>query len=146
MHAKRTRDRKRVFMENMEDIISTLQHENEVLRNHLFRIGGSIVEYETDSNRSQTPPLISPALKPSSISSEDSIVIDSSKINVGQRYQPLESDYSYQTEEESLVKSGAFLYDLVAMTQGNMHGRFTDSGAASPVCTSSGSSCCHETH
>ena len=35
MHAKRTRDRKRIFMEEMEDIIRQLENENKFLEDHL---------------------------------------------------------------------------------------------------------------
>merc|ERR1712232_257526 len=35
MHAKRTRDRKRIFMEEMEDMIKELEGENALLQNHM---------------------------------------------------------------------------------------------------------------
>jgi hypothetical protein len=38
MHAKRTRDRKRIFMEEMEKIISQLEAENDILEQHLADI------------------------------------------------------------------------------------------------------------
>lgn len=40
MHAKRTRDRKRLFMEEMSDMCKQLEEENMVLRNHLNRLDG----------------------------------------------------------------------------------------------------------
>ena len=39
MHAKRTRDRKRMFMEEMEGIIKTLEKENAMLQRHLDCLG-----------------------------------------------------------------------------------------------------------
>lgn len=39
MHAKRTRDRKRLFMEEMEGIIRQLERENVVLKKHLESLG-----------------------------------------------------------------------------------------------------------
>jgi hypothetical protein len=41
MHAKRTRDRKRIFMEEMEVMISQLEGENQILANHLASLDGS---------------------------------------------------------------------------------------------------------
>lgn len=61
MHAKRTRDRKRIFMEEMEGIIKKLEQENELLREHLVTLGGDPEEIAADS----TPLLASPSLQPS---------------------------------------------------------------------------------
>lgn len=59
MHAKRTRDRKRIFMEEMEGIIKKLEQENELLRDHLVSLGGDPDEIAADS----TPLLASPSLQ-----------------------------------------------------------------------------------
>jgi len=40
MHAKRTRDRKRLFMEEMADMCSKLEEENKLLQSHLTGISG----------------------------------------------------------------------------------------------------------
>lgn len=40
MHAKRTRDRKRLFMEEMSVLCEILASENELLRSHLRKLGG----------------------------------------------------------------------------------------------------------
>jgi len=144
MHAKRTRDRKRVFMESMQDIIDNLQHENEILRNHLRNIGGSVDDFETDSHGSETPS----ALKPIS-PSHDSMIVDSSLADTEHHYPVADNDLTSKSEEESLIEPGSLLYKLVAISQENLNGFDTytcDSGAASPVCTSSASSCCHEAH
>ena len=61
MHAKRTRDRKRIFMEEMEAIIKKLEEENELLRGHLVSLGGDPDEIAADS----TPLLASPLLQSS---------------------------------------------------------------------------------
>jgi len=61
MHAKRTRDRKRIFMEEMEGIIKKLEEENEVLRDHLVSLGGDPDEVSADA----TPLLASPSFQPS---------------------------------------------------------------------------------
>lgn len=63
MHAKRTRDRKRIFMERMDEIMKTLESENMLLEKHL-------TEITKDSNISlgrtgvETPSLSSPSLQP----------------------------------------------------------------------------------
>ena len=49
MHAKRTRDRKRIFVEEMESIIKQLESENSLLENHLKSF--------SDSSSSSTPTL-----------------------------------------------------------------------------------------
>jgi hypothetical protein len=61
MHAKRTRDRKRIFMEEMEGIIKKLEQENELLREHLISLGGELDEIAADS----TPLLASPSFQAS---------------------------------------------------------------------------------
>lgn len=42
MHAKRTRDRKRIFVEEMESIIKELERENKLLRDHFVSISDSL--------------------------------------------------------------------------------------------------------
>ena len=54
MHAKRTRDRKRIFMEEMEELIKQLEEENELLRAHLSGLEGP----------GTTNPLVSPDIQP----------------------------------------------------------------------------------
>ena len=44
MHAKRTRDRKRLFMEEMSDMCKQLEEENTLLRNHLRKLDGEAPE------------------------------------------------------------------------------------------------------
>ena len=63
MHAKRTRDRKRIFMERMEEIMKTLQSENLVLEKHLSEITKDSAS--TGLQGTETPSLTSPSLAPS---------------------------------------------------------------------------------
>ena len=63
MHAKRTRDRKRIFMEEMEKIIKQLEDENELLEQHLAAITTDSVVSAPSSGRA-TPSLNSPSPKP----------------------------------------------------------------------------------
>jgi len=49
MHAKRTRDRKRLFMEEMSDMCKQLEDENNLLRNHLRSLDGECPEVTASS-------------------------------------------------------------------------------------------------
>jgi hypothetical protein len=143
MHAKRTRDRKRVFMESMQDIVNNLQHENDILRKHLLSIGGSLSDLESDSQGSLTPALISPALKPASTNTN---VIDSTLNDTGSHLDQIDRPCDH---EKSIIDAGSIVYNLVAISQENLHGLTiftTDSRAASPVCTSAASSCCNDSN
>eukprot|EP00547_Thalassionema_nitzschioides_P018100 CAMPEP_0194232874 /NCGR_PEP_ID=MMETSP0158-20130606/1064_1 /TAXON_ID=33649 /ORGANISM="Thalassionema nitzschioides, Strain L26-B" /LENGTH=407 /DNA_ID=CAMNT_0038965691 /DNA_START=279 /DNA_END=1502 /DNA_ORIENTATION=+ len=60
MHAKRTRDRKRLFMEEMEEVIKKLEGENALLKNHLDELGGD----PSLSAVGSPPPLVSPKITP----------------------------------------------------------------------------------
>lgn len=65
MHAKRTRDRKRIFMEEMEKIIKQLEAENGLLEQHLSAITADSVISSTPSSGRATPSLNSPVQKSS---------------------------------------------------------------------------------
>ena len=58
MHAKRTRDRKRIFMEEMEKIIKQLEGENELLERHL----SDITSNSNNSSSSSSAGRVTPAL------------------------------------------------------------------------------------
>mmetsp|Transcript_925 Transcript_925/g.1272 ORF Transcript_925/g.1272 Transcript_925/m.1272 type:complete len:332 (-) Transcript_925:486-1481(-) len=58
MHAKRTRDRKRIFMEEMEEMIKRLEEENQLLTDHIAKFDG-----EHGVSPSITPSLSSPPVK-----------------------------------------------------------------------------------
>jgi hypothetical protein len=66
MHAKRTRDRKRHFMEEMTDMCKTLEHENNLLRHHLFSLNGCMLpQHQQQHQQVQLPQqlvTISPSL------------------------------------------------------------------------------------
>lgn len=60
MHAKRTRDRKRLFMEEMEEVIKRLETENELLKGHVENLN---LEHGVDTPTSiseNNPPLLTP--------------------------------------------------------------------------------------
>jgi hypothetical protein len=62
MHAKRTRDRKRHFMEEMTDMCKTLENENMLLRHHLINLNGGVLPEQ----QQQQLVTISPSLPPAS--------------------------------------------------------------------------------
>jgi len=55
MHAKRTRDRKRIFVEEMDSIIKQLDSENNLLKDHLESISDPISTSSGSSYGSNTP-------------------------------------------------------------------------------------------
>jgi hypothetical protein len=73
MHAKRTRDRKRLFIENLGAICSQLEEENVCLQNHLAKIDpdykfdaakrSTSLTYHSSSSQCSTPSLSSPNIQ-----------------------------------------------------------------------------------
>ena len=78
MHAKRTRDRKRIFMEEMADMCKVLEEENQLLQQHLDELNG----VPTTTTRTNTPTqlqqktpivaMVSPYLSPTEAPTERS--------------------------------------------------------------------------
>jgi hypothetical protein len=66
MHAKRTRDRKRHFMEEMTDMCKTLENENMLLRQHLINLNGGVLPEHQQQQLQHQLVTISPSLPPSS--------------------------------------------------------------------------------
>jgi len=60
MHAKRTRDRKRIFMEEMEVMIKQLEGENQVLQSHLNSLDGT----SSVAVKALALPIVSPCIGP----------------------------------------------------------------------------------
>lgn len=70
MHAKRTRDRKRIFMEEMEVMIKQLEEENSLLQGHLDKLTANQPTMEDGPSSTAFFPLaISPELGPVSVPS-----------------------------------------------------------------------------
>lgn len=61
MHAKRTRDRKRLFMEEMAEICKVLEKENRLLQQHLDKLNGVT---KTNGQNQHSVAMISPSLSP----------------------------------------------------------------------------------
>jgi hypothetical protein len=79
MHAKRTRDRKRIFMEEMADMCKVLEEENQVLQQHLDELNGvpttaSTTNTQTQIQQQNTPTvaMVSPSLSPTTAPTERS--------------------------------------------------------------------------
>lgn len=70
MHAKRTRDRKRLFMEEMAGICKVLEEENQLLQQHLNYLNG--VTKATSQIQNPTITMVSPSLSPTATPIEPS--------------------------------------------------------------------------
>jgi hypothetical protein len=62
MHAKRTRDRKRLFMEEMGEVCRLLEEENDLLLNHLKKLDPEFDDKQLPQRRSFEPPRPAPTL------------------------------------------------------------------------------------
>lgn len=112
MHAKRTRDRKRIFMEEMETMIKQLEDENALLQGHMDKLN----ENEPDENIAAAellaatasltpPPAISPELGPVAAPSNSSAPAD--PLAAATEQQPSKGDFLNQIES-LLAAAGAF--------------------------------------
>merc|ERR1719148_257481 len=70
MHAKRTRDRKRLFMEEMAGICKVLEEENHILQQHLNYLNGVTETTTTSQIQNSTIAVVSPTLSPSATPTE----------------------------------------------------------------------------
>lgn len=113
MHAKRTRDRKRIFMEEMETMIKQLEDENALLLGHIDKLN----ENNPDENIAAAellaatasltpPPTISPELGPVSAPSHSSATADPLAAATTTD-QPPKGDFLNQIES-LLAAAGAF--------------------------------------
>ncbi|KAL9179331.1 hypothetical protein ACHAXT_008621 [Thalassiosira profunda] len=64
MHAKRTRDRKRIFMEEMEAMIKELEDENALLQDHMDRLNANQPSSDEGAAAAYFPQAITPELGP----------------------------------------------------------------------------------
>ncbi len=109
MHAKRTRDRKRIFMEEMEVMIKQLEDENALLQTHINKItGGQPSEISAPLSNHVISPLIGPvtttsAPAPAPLSS------DPSATQVPQHHDGDQTKGDFLNQIESLLAAaGAF--------------------------------------
>jgi len=70
MHAKRTRDRKRLFMEEMAGICKVLEEENHILQQHLNYLNGVTETTTTSQIQNSTIAVVSPTLSPTATPTE----------------------------------------------------------------------------
>jgi len=117
MHAKRTRDRKRIFMEEMETMIKQLEDENALLQGHMDKLN----ENNPDENIAAAellaataaltpPPTISPELGP--VAAPSNSLVDGSASATADPLaaateQPSKGDFLNQIES-LLAAAGAF--------------------------------------
>ncbi len=139
MHAKRTRDRKRKFMEEMEELIKSLEIENEMLVNYL----GKMDVHETAPVTTATEPspaVVSPSLP--STATDSSLASSSSSILIMTAPCQPENFKVAGNLKSLLVAAGAFEFRRDGGSTMDLL-----SSAATVVSTSadvSGSSCCSD--
>jgi hypothetical protein len=115
MHAKRTRDRKRIFMEEMETMIKQLEDENALLQDHIDKLNENspeeniaAAELLAATAALSPPPTISPELgpmdSPSDVFVEGSATVDPL---AAATEQPSKGDFLNQIES-LLAAAGAF--------------------------------------
>jgi hypothetical protein len=137
MHAKRTRDRKRIFMEEMEVMIKQLEDENEILQGHLESLGGD--------GPPSPPPLISPEMTPDSPPQETvpEAPLDASSKRT--RETPEQRKELVKQLKSLLVAAGAFEQPTICDNQG-MTAMSSAATAISASTDVSGNSSCCEGH
>lgn len=72
MHAKRTRDRKRLFMEEMADMCKVLEEENQILQQHLDELNGVTTKRDFSQIDSPIVAMVSPSLSPTTAPTDQS--------------------------------------------------------------------------
>jgi len=104
MHAKRTRDRKRIFMEEMEVMIKQLEDDNSLLQGHMNKLNANQPHTEGDSDLFTQ--VITPELGPmTSPSSPEAVANKSCESNDGQHH--TKGDFQNQIES-LLAAAGSF--------------------------------------
>lgn len=126
MHAKRTRDRKRLFMEEMADMCKILEGENLTLQQHLDKLNGVMSKPSTTSpatKRTQTSiasvamvsPYLSPTVAPTGVPSDTSRQ-GSSHYRADHRHQqsmlPLTSQNGASFDQMKTLLNAAGVFDL----------------------------------
>jgi len=102
MHAKRTRDRKRIFMEEMEVMIKQLESENALLLEHATKINAYIPSAEEEAEQFPQPitPELAPMVAPSSTTAPHGAA-------------PMSSQQSYQEVNDPTYDSAQSKGDFV---------------------------------
>lgn len=99
MHAKRTRDRKRMFMEEMEEMIKKMEDENGLLQGHLESLGGAT----TSSQPASHPQIVSPHITPADAPEQTACTADSTLLAVKQEEAAGKAEQEYPPHRQKLV-------------------------------------------
>jgi len=133
MHAKRTRDRKRLFMEEMAEMCKILEGENHILRQHLDELNGVKSKHATiapsmkliPTSITSVPAAVSPSLSPAIAPTEPSGKIrkDSSHLRTDNVQQqsvlPLTSHNGASFDQMKTLLDAAGVFDLNTDAHGN---------------------------
>jgi len=106
MHAKRTRDRKRIFMEEMEVMIKQLEDENSLLQVHINKLNANQPP-TTDGEAPLFPQAITPELGPMSAPSSMAAASAHKSCEDSNRTHPTKGDFLNQIES-LLAAAGSF--------------------------------------
>jgi len=156
MHAKRTRDRKRLFMEEMAEMCKVLEGENHILRQHLDELNGVKSNHATiapsmkliPTSITSVPTAVSPSLSPAIAPTETSEKIrkDSSHLRTDNIQQQsvlsLTSQNGESFDQMKTLLDAAGVFDLNA----DAHGHRNKSMNNSSSCVVSVSSDDHTDH
>ena len=137
MHAKRTRDRKRLLMDEMEKIIKKLEDENALLQDHLEALG---------CDSPSLPPLVSPNLTsavPPQINLPTATSLDDSVEPPEPEAQPLHETPQDRVELVSQLKSLLMAAWSFERSEGE-EGITAQSSPATAISVSGNSSCSEE--
>lgn len=134
MHAKRTRDRKRLFMEEMAEMCKVLEGENRILRQHLDELNGVKSKNATTiapsmklipTSITSVPTAVSPALSPAIAPTEpfDKVHRESSHHRTESSHQqpalPLTSQNGASFDQMKTLLDAAGVFDLNCDAHGN---------------------------
>jgi hypothetical protein len=132
MHAKRTRDRKRLLMEEMEKIIKKLEDENQLLQNHFESLGGA----SNDQVRQVSPNLTSTS--PSELNRPETSLLNETRECTPSHETPQDRKELVNHLKSLLVAAGS--YESIAVK-----GCITSTVTAAPTMAEvSGESSCSE--
>jgi len=134
MHAKRTRDRKRLFMEEMAEMCKVLEGENRILRQHLDELNGLKSKHAATiapsmklipTSITSVPTAVSPSLSPAIAPTEpvEKVRRDSSHHRSDSSHQqpvlPLTSQNGASFDQMKTLLDAAGVFDLNSDAQGN---------------------------
>jgi len=138
MHAKRTRDRKRLFMDEMEELIKALEDENKMLVNYLSKLGNEMISYT--ASETPTAALVSPSLAPVAPNSNGQSPSPSflNKADFGR------TDASQVVGQLKSLLAAAGAFEQMRDTQNTMDLLSSAATAVSVSADVSGNSCCSD--